>query len=224
MQVVILAGGRGKRMQSLTQNIQKAMLTVSGKNLIEYKLGILPPEVDKIVITIGYLGEQITGHFGDEWNGKKIHYVEQGNLEGTGHALFKAKHLLQDRFVVMMGDDIYSREDLSECLKHPWAMLVKKSDYPGDGGKVVLDKHGHLLNIVEGSWDKNFYINTGLYVLGKEFFNYSLVQIQSGEFGLPQTLVEAAKDFDVKVVEAEWWTKITSPEDIKRVEEMLSAR
>ena len=80
MQLVILAAGRGKRMKTLTENMPKPMLTVLGNDLLEHKISILPKEIDEVIIVIGYLGEKIKKHFGTNFKGKKISYVEQKEL------------------------------------------------------------------------------------------------------------------------------------------------
>lgn len=222
MQAVILAGGRGVRMNSLTDTTPKPMLSVLGKNLLEYKLDILPPEIDEVVLVIGYLGEVIKNYFGNEYKDKKIKYVHQSELRGTAEALSQARPLLGNRFVVMMGDDIYSKTDLDTCLKFPWSVLIEKVKTRKLGAKVLLDQFGHLKDIVEKTvLEAGMFNNAGLYVLSKEIFDYPLVKIPNGEFGLPQTLISAAKDFDVKVIEASNWYQITSPEDIVRVETEL---
>lgn len=222
MQAVILAAGRGTRMKELTKDLPKPMLSVLGENLIEHKLKILPSQINEVVLVVGYLAHKIREHFGDNWNGRKIKYVEQKELLGTGQALFEARDLLHGKFMVLMGDDIYCKRDLEACAANGWAIMVENTKMPGVGARVVLDKNGHLESIIEKqNLEPGMIRNTGLYVLGKEFFNYPLVSIGAGEYGLPQTLVEAAKDFPVKVIEATDWHQITTADDIDRVGELL---
>jgi bifunctional UDP-N-acetylglucosamine pyrophosphorylase/glucosamine-1-phosphate N-acetyltransferase len=223
MQAVILAAGRGKRMKALTDNMPKPLLTVFGNNLIEHKIAILPKEVDEVIIVIGYLGEKIKQHFGEEFGGKKITYVEQKELLGTMLALKEAEGVLRGRFIVMMGDDLYSKEDVDRCLEHPWAILVKKMEEGGRGARVSVDSKNHIVDITEGvELEKGMLNNAGMYVLQTEIFNYPLVQIPSGEFGLPQTLAKVAKDSNISVVESKNWQQISSPEDLEKVEKIFS--
>jgi NDP-sugar pyrophosphorylase family protein len=201
----------------------KPLLTVLGNNLIEHKLSVLPPEIDEVIIVVGYLGDKIRTHFGENFRGKKIRYVEQKELLGTMFALKQAENLISGRFMVMMGDDLYSKEAVDECLKYPWAVLVKKMEERGRGALVVVDKNKHIKDIVEGAeLQKGNLNNAGLYVLQPDIFKYPLVQIPSGEFGLPQTLVKAAKDFEISVVESKnGWLQITNPDDLKNVEKEM---
>lgn len=222
MQAVILGAGRGKRMEHLTSSLPKPMLSVNGKNLIEHKLDALPDEIDEVVIVIGYLGEKIQEYFGSSYKGKKIKYVKQGELLGTMSALIEAKPMINGKFLVMMGDDIYGKEDIENVLKNGWAILVEKVAKPKRGAKVVKKDDGTISDIIERSeltpGDLN---NAGLYVMGMEIFDYPLVAIGNGEYGLPQTLVKALKDFPIKIVEAKEWYQVTSPEDVERVGQLL---
>lgn len=226
MQLVILAAGRGKRMKDLTEKTPKPLLSVLGNNLIEHKLAILPPEISEVIIVVGYLGDKIREHFGDNFNGKKISYVEQKELMGTMLALKKAEDKLSGRFMVMMGDDMYTKEAVVACMKYPWAVLTHRMEEKGRGAMVVVDDKNHITDIIEGAeLDKGMLGNAGLYVLNTEIFKYPLVQIPSGEFGLPQTLVKVAKDFDVSVVESKGgWHQISTPEDLEKVEKIFSAK
>ena len=225
MQLVILAAGRGRRMKALTENLPKPMLTLLGNNLLEHKISVLPKEIDEVIIVIGYLGEKIKKHFGDNFKGKKISYVEQKDLLGTMLALKETEKMLTGRFMVMMGDDMYSKEDILACLKYPWAILVKKMEENGRGARVTVDEKNHITDITEGAeLEKGMLNNAGLYILQPDIFKYPLVQIPSGEFGLPQTLAKAVKDFEVSVVESKSWHQISSPEDLERVGKLLGEK
>src|SRR4051812_34627957 len=104
MQAIILAAGRGSRMGELSKQIPKPMIVVAGKTLLQHKIEALPPEVNEIVIIVGHLSGYITSHFGSEYQGRKITFVEQNELLGTAAALFMAKDLVKGRFISMMGD------------------------------------------------------------------------------------------------------------------------
>ncbi|TSC61103.1 MAG: bifunctional UDP-N-acetylglucosamine pyrophosphorylase / Glucosamine-1-phosphate N-acetyltransferase [Parcubacteria group bacterium Gr01-1014_107] len=214
-------------MGDLTKSIPKPLLRVAGKTLLEHKLENLPSEIDEVVILIGYLKDQITNHLGGKHSGRKISYVVQKELLGTGHGLWQLKDILKERFLVMNGDDLYSREDMEECLKAPWSILVKEVDFLEAGGRVVLKPDGKSLSgIIEGNnhGQSRALVNTGLYVLGKEIFDFPLVQIPGREeYGLPQTLLQAANDFPIEIVRSKFWFPITEPEDLRKAEEILNA-
>src|SRR3989344_405602 len=107
MQAVILAAGLGTRMGALTRNTPKPLLKIQDRTLLEHNLTAMPDEIDEVVLVVGYLDDQIRNFVGKEFLGKKITYVHQEKLRGTGHALSMCKGVLQDRFLVMNGDDLY---------------------------------------------------------------------------------------------------------------------
>lgn len=228
MQAVILAAGKGTRMRPHTNDTPKPLLTVGGKTLIEHKLAILPDNISEVILIIGYHGEKIKAHFGDSYHSKKIRYAIQEKLNGTAGALWGIQDMLDDRFVVMNGDDLYDHNCVKEALKHPWALATKQLDnVPGGsfvGGNVITDEQGHLKNIREGLHKATHArMNIGLYVLQKKLFSYTPIPKapDSDELGLPQTLVNVAQDIPIAIVDTIHWMAITSPEDLEKAEEWL---
>lgn len=225
MQAVILAAGRGTRMNHLTENTPKPMINIGKMNLIEWKIEALPEEVDEVILIVGYLGEQIKKHFGENFSGKKMTYIEQKELNGTGGALFLAKDFIKDKFLVMMGDDIYSKEDIVEMIENGWSILAKKVEENIKGAKIVINGNNTIKEIIEGAeLQKGDLNNAGMYLLGKEIFNYPLVPKATGdkEFGLPQTIALASKDIPIRIVSAKRWLQVTCPEDIPKAEKLLN--
>ena len=224
MQAVILAAGEGTRMRPLTYHVPKPMVRAAGKNLIEHNIERLPAEITELIIVVGYLGEQIMNHFGDEYAGRPVTYVRQKKLNGTAHALSLAKKHLRGRFLVCMGDDMYGADDFSEALAHEWSWLVKKVRGKFTGGRIIYDEEGHVTAVKEGTHnEQEAYVGTNLFVLGMEYFNYAMVPIKNGaEFGLPQTVALAAADFPIKMIEASGWQQITDLEDVRRLHTQLS--
>jgi len=227
MQAVILAAGRGTRMNELTASVPKPMLTVHGKTLIEHKLDILPPEVEEVIFIIGYQGEVIREKFGETYNGKRVTYVEQMHLDGTAGALWLAATLLTNRFLVMMGDDMYSTDDIASCIASPdWSLLLMKTDSMGVGGKMVVDEHDKVIGIDEGDHRGTAgLMNTNMMVLDARIFDYPLIPKAEGstEYGLPHTVVEASKSgaIPLHAIYGTRWIQITSPEDLKKAEDVL---
>jgi NDP-sugar pyrophosphorylase family protein len=222
MQAVILTAGRGKRMKNLTENKNKNMIKVNGKPILKYKLDSLPKEIDEIIFVIGYQGDQIKKQFGDKYKGRKISYVVQKKLNGTGGAIHKAKKLIKDKFLVIYGDDLYHEKDIKEIIKSDLAVLAKEIKDVTRFGILKIDKKGHLVDIVEKpKSSKSKLAAIGLFMLNKNFFKYKLVAIGGGEFGLPQTLVTMAKDYPVKIIKAKHWHPIGHPEDIESAEKNL---
>ena len=224
MQAVILAAGLGTRMRPLTNTTAKPLLKIGKRALLDYTFDALPGEVDEVIVVIGYLGEQIKAYLGENFRGKKIQYVIQEKLEGTAKALFEAKPLLKEKFLVLMADDIYAKEDIEKCLQYENAMLVYQQEKESPGGEVVLNEKRELMEVIEKKMiPAGKLVGTNVFVLTPEIFTYEPVKLtdREGEWGLPQTVVEMSKDHPVTVVEATRWIKITTPEDLQRAEKLV---
>ena len=233
MIAIILAAGRGTRMGALTESIPKPMLEVCGKNLITWKLEALPEEITEIVIVVGYMREQIIECFGTSWNNKKIAYVIQENLTGTGGALELCKELLmyEERFLVLMGDDIYDPIDLKKLIKNTYSILVADN---GESGRkktwqVFFDVDNNLEEIHQTVEEKtSTFINAGAYCLGQEYFLAGLQMMGNGEYSIPHTLVamisgskESDSPIKMQVVMAKKWLQLTDPESIIEAEKYV---
>jgi len=209
-------------MEDLTKGVSKTMLKIKGKPILEHKINALPREITEIVFVVGYYGEHIMNHFKRYFNGRKVTYVFQTNLNGTGGALFLAQSVLKDKFLVMMGDDLYYKKDIKNLIKHDLAVLGKEVDDPSKFGMIKMNRAKNLIDIVEKpKRSKEKLASAGVYVINKKIFDYDLVPIGNGEFGLPQTLAKMAQDHRVRVETATAWHPIGTPEDLKKAEEII---
>ncbi len=228
MQALILAAGRGTRMGALTETIPKPLLMLSGKTVLERIFETLPEEIDEVIIVVGYLGHTIQQKFGGQFGNKKLLYIEQEVLDGTAGALWRAKDLLKDSFLVMNGDDICSRDDVRACaLSADWAILVQQFDEIGSMGKVLINEQGLVQDIVEKelhTGGPGIANSANFFKLDTRIFSYPLV-LRPGsdtEYGLPQTIVKAAQHVPLHPIEAHSLIRLTEPADIERAEALLA--
>ncbi len=228
MKLVILAGGKGKRMGESSNHTPKPILKYKDKTLIHHKIDDLPDAFNEIIIVIGHLGDKIKESVGNEHRLKSgkvvpITYALQTDLLGTAHALHQAKNLIGNSpFIVLMGDDLYSPEDLVSMVNHyegtgEWSVLLENQEKNMSAGKCIVDESGYLKSIVEDPEGTNP-INkmyTGACLLTPDVFNIEMVQLpNSNEFGLPQTFVSISDTQKIKAFEATYWKRITTPEDL----------
>jgi N-acetyl-alpha-D-muramate 1-phosphate uridylyltransferase len=105
--VVILAGGYATRLRPLTEHIPKALIDVAGRPFLWHQLELLKSQgVRRVVLAVGYLGEDIRKRFGDGSDvGISLEYSFDGSKPlGTAGAIHKALPLLPEQFFVLYGD------------------------------------------------------------------------------------------------------------------------
>src|SRR3989344_1124817 len=116
MQAVIMAAGKSTRTYPLTLTRPKPLLPIANKPLLEHTLDNLHGTADEIILIVGYKKEMIRDKFGKSYKGMRLRYVNQKEQLGTGHALLMAKPFITGRFIVMAGDDLYSKQDIKACV------------------------------------------------------------------------------------------------------------
>ncbi|OGL62088.1 hypothetical protein A3C09_01765 [Candidatus Uhrbacteria bacterium RIFCSPHIGHO2_02_FULL_47_44] len=225
MQAVILAAGLGTRLRPLTLTTPKALIPIGNKTLIEHTLDALPNAINEIFLVVNYLGDQIKAKIGDVYRGIPVRYVTQDPLDGTGGAIMLLRDQLHDRFLVVNGDDLYSREALDEMLTHATSILLCPTNmHLMNGGK--LDEYGKFIGLTESINTKSFRV-CGAYVLDQTYFDIEPVKIQGSaheEYGLPQTLTVRAAHFPIDVVMTHEWYPIGTPDELKFVREKISSQ
>lgn len=224
MRAVILAAGEGRRMRPLTEKIPKPMLKILGRPLLEHIFDSLPDAVDEVILGIGYLGDQIKAHFGTNFNGRKIRYVEGMKPLGTAYGLWLCRELLGDeRFIMLYADDLQSKRDIERCLVYPLAISVKKVEDPRRFGVVVVDSEWRVTDLVEKpEVPPSSFASTGVKVLDSRIFNYPAPQRENGEYYITDSLRGLVRDHTLIAVEASFWLPIGYPEDIAMAERILN--
>lgn len=148
-QVVILAGGLGTRIQSIADELPKALVSVRGEPFAYHQLRLLAGQgIRDITYVVGYRGDQIRAAVGDGSTfGLSVMYVDEGeHLHGTGGALRFAldSGALREHFCVLYGDS-YLPIDLAgvwagfEASERPALMTVLRNDDRWDTSNVVFE-------------------------------------------------------------------------------------
>ncbi len=119
MKAVILAAGRGKRLEKITGSINKCMLKFRGRHLIEYSLeNARLCNVDEIIIVVGYRLENIINTYGIHYNNIKIRYVFQEEQKGVVDAIEQTRDALDgDDFMLLLADEILVQPAPQEMIR-----------------------------------------------------------------------------------------------------------
>ena len=176
--VIIIAGGLAKRMRPLTESIPKALLPVNGKPFIDFQLELLRKNgINRVVLCLGYLGEQIERYVNSTDYGMNIAFSYDGASPlGTGGAVRKAAEITDKAFFVLYGDS-YLEIDYTD-VQQTWEnfgksalMTVYRNENRWDTSNVLFEDN----QIVRYSKTKRTtamqHIDYGLGVLQKDILN-----------------------------------------------------
>lgn len=193
MTAVILAGGKGTRMGSLTKDIPKPMIQLAGKPLLEYHINWLRAnEFKEVWLIINHLGNIIEDYFGcGERFGIDIKYYREENPLGTVGGIKALENELKEDFLVLYGDVMLDM-DFNRLLnfhfnkKSQATLVVHPNDHPHDSDLVRMDANHRIIEFLpkphtEGIFYQNM-VNAAMYIFSPEIFKL-LTPGQKADFG-----------------------------------------
>lgn len=224
-QAVIMAAGKSTRTYPLTLTKPKPLLKVSNKTILEHNLDQLNDLVEEIILIVGYKSDMIKKFIGSEYKNLKIKYVEQKQQLGTGHAALQVEKFIDDKFIIINGDDMYCREDIQECITHHYCVLAHKINNPERFGVFVVDYNSNIKNLVEKP--KKFIsnlANCGLYILDRKIFGIlkKLKKSERGEIEITDGILALKESDDIYcVISKKYWFPIGYPWNLLEANERL---
>ena len=210
MDAVILAAGLGTRLRPHTLHTPKPLLPVQGRPLLDWSLGALPPEVDRVVVVVHYLAEQVEAYLRGQKHFAAWVTVPQHEPRGTGDALRRCRDALRsDHFLVLNGDDLYGAADLAALAACDAGLLVHPVDEPRRFGIAFARPDGTLERLVEKPDLQGRYpANTGAYVFPRAVFDIDIPLSPRGEYEITDYVSGLAARRPVRAVEARFWLPI----------------
>ena len=181
---VIMAGGKGSRLRSITNDeIPKPMVPVNGKPLLEYQVDKLKAYgIKKIVMIVGHLGEKIEDHFKDGKDfGVDIDYIFEKEPLGTAGAFYYLKDKIDTKdFLLIFGDVFFDLDfDRMEAFHFKnsalTTLLAHPNGHPYDSDLIQMDDNGKVVGFdskhnVRDYWYDNM-VNAGMYVINRELMD-----------------------------------------------------
>ncbi|MBA2610046.1 MAG: NTP transferase domain-containing protein, partial [Actinobacteria bacterium] len=214
MKAVIMAGGEGTRLRPLTLSTPKPMLPIANIPMMEHIITLLREHgFDDIVVTVAFLAQNIRTYFGDGSEfGVRIRYATEDTPLGTAGSVGNARAELDERFLVISGD-VLTDIDLGAIVEEHdrrgalATIALKSVENPVEFGIVITDGDGKIERFLEKpTWGEVFSdtINTGIYVLEPEVFNYiGAGQVDFSSDVFPK-LLEDGKPLYGSIVEGYW--------------------
>ncbi len=182
---IILAGGTGSRLMPLTQVVNKHLLGVDGKFIIDYPIQSLKDMgcQDVTVILGGDHYPQVIGYLGDGSRyGLNFNYVYQAKPSGIAQAINLCKRFVYDDsdFSVILGDNIFENKiywNNPNWKTNPQARILLANHFDLKRfGVVSLNDMGNIVEIVEKPKELNVSYNnlavSGCYLFTSQFFEY----------------------------------------------------
>ena len=214
MQAVILAAGKSTRTYPLTIETPKVLLKVLSKSILEHNLDQLQGIVTEAIIIVGFKKEMVIEALGKKYKDIDLKYVEQKEQLGTGHALLVAEEFIKDTFITLVGDDLFSANDIKCLLKHNYAALYKKVNDPSSFGVFMAEKNRAKCVVEKPEKFVSDKANTSCYILQADVFSLlkELKKTERGEIELTDAInvIAEMSDFYLEEIK-DYWLPIGYP-------------
>ena len=179
MRAIIMAGGEGTRLKSVTGELPKPMVLLAGKPVLEHILALLRRcGIDTVCMSLHYRPEVITEYFGDGSRfGMSIRYHIEENPLGTAGGIKACSDFYGDRDFLVISGDSACDFDLRALMEahhrhHPAVtMALYASPSPLQYGTVLTDARGRVVSFTEKpEWSRvvSDLINTGIYIVSPQ--------------------------------------------------------
>lgn len=181
MKIVIMAGGKGKRIASVNSEVPKPMIPVLEKPILQHQIEALSRQGYRdYIMIVGHLGHVIMDYFQDGSRfGVQIEYIVEEEPLGTAGALYYLKDRIDNDFLLINGDIIFD-VDIGRMIRAHQengceaTILTHPNSHPYDSGVIMADGSGKVLRWLhkedERRWYKNR-VNAGIHMLSERFLN-----------------------------------------------------
>lgn len=195
---VIMAGGRGQRLQPLTDTVPKPLLKVGNKAIMEHNLDRLALfGIDDFWVSVKYLGEQIENYFGQGIEKNiKIEYVWEDEPLGTIGAVSKIKNFEHD-YILVTNSDLLTNIDYEqfflEFLKQDADLAVLTIPYLVSIPYAVLETNNGTVKSFKEKPTYTYYSNGGVYLIKKSVLKFIPENIFFNATDLMEKLIQEKK-------------------------------
>lgn len=236
LNIVILAAGKGTRMQS---DQPKVLHPLAGRSLLAHVIATAQQlQPGKIIVVYGYGGERVPAACHDA----PVTWVEQKQQLGTGHALQQAAPLLDAdaTTLILLGDvPLLDAESCRHLLRQTatLGLMTVKKRVPEGYGRIVRDDDGEIRAIVEhkdasAAQRAIDEVNSGIMAVENAALLRWLPQLQNrnaqGEYYLTDIVALAVADgqrvVGVRVDDEAAVTGVNSKQDLARLERLYQQR
>lgn len=223
---IILAGGFGTRLRKIVPDLPKPMAPIAGRPFLEILLSSLAEKgFTRIILSLGFMADKITKHFGQEFSGIELVYVIEDKPLGTGGAVRLAmEESRQDHLFVFNGDtyldlEVNAVEQMWQA-KHSAIIVGREVGDTSRYGRLLI-KQDKVTGFAEKGAAGHGLINAGSYVLKRgQLENFPIYKPFSLE---TDYLANAVKDssFNLYVASGDF-IDIGIPEDYNKAQIKLA--
>ena len=177
--VVVLCGGRGKRLKKITQKVPKPMVEIGESPFLDILISTLARfGFRRFILAMGYKSEMIKAHYKKHAENLNIVFSVEKKPLDTGGAVKKAKNFIKSNPFLVLNGDSFSQANIPALLnfhskkKALASVVLTQSTSAGDYGSIRCKRDGRIVSFAEkDKTARSSLINAGIYVFDKKIFS-----------------------------------------------------
>jgi len=176
LQAVVMAGGKGTRLNPLTEELPKPMLPVGNRPVLEIIIAQLRGAgIKRVKVTTHHQRDKIAQHFGDGRDfGVELSYVEEDRPLGTIGGLGLLE--IPNETTLVINGDILTQVDFRSMLiyhrEHQAALTVAVRQYDLTVPYGVVECEGWMVRGLSEKPVLSFLVNAGIYLLEPAVYRF----------------------------------------------------
>lgn len=219
--VVIMAGGKGTRLQPLTNFLPKPLIPVGNETTLIEKIisQFTKFGCKKFIISVNYKSKLIKSYFEELNPDYEVKFIEEDKPLGTIGSLALAKEYI-DRPFFVTNCDILVKANLSDFKKHHLdgnfnaTIMVSTKRHVIPYGTCELKNDGSLAKIIEKP-SHELLINTGLYFFDRTILDCITPNTKLDATDLIQLLINSSKGIGIFPINSDSWSDFGQLDELK---------
>ncbi|MBN2695519.1 NTP transferase domain-containing protein [bacterium] len=200
LSVVIMAAGKGTRLNS---ELPKVLHEINGKASLFHVIDLAKNFSNEIIAIVGYKKEEVISSVSKHY--PTVLFAIQEPQLGTAHAVQCASPKVSNEYMLILSGDVPAlsidtvQKLVNETVLNGFEVgfIAAKVKEPAEYGRVILDEKKQAIKVIEAincseNERKIDLINSGVYIIKKDFFDKSSKEIKKdgikGEFYLPDVI------------------------------------
>jgi len=178
-EVIVLAGGFGKRLLDVVADVPKCLAPINGTPFLDYLIKYLQKfGITRIILSLGYKSNFITSYIKEFYPNIDVIFVIEDSPLGTGGAIKASLKEARTKNVLVVNGDTFFNINLNDFFnaaltnQYPFAIALQKIDKNYRYGFVELDDKNEIFRFCEKQESHNVLINTGFYIINRDQVNF----------------------------------------------------
>ena len=175
--VVILCGGKGTRLEEVVSDRPKPMAEISSQPFLDILIDYISSfGFKRLILSVGYMADYIKDYYRNKRGPCEILFSQENEPLGTAGAVKQAENLVQSNPFLVLNGDSFCPVDLAQFLEFHSkngalvSMVVTEAEEVRDFGTICLDNSQRIVRFEEKKGRKKSFIKAGIYLFEKEVF------------------------------------------------------